>query len=1617
MKVFGTSLPGATLIPWGTDCAMVVSNIEPLPPCAAELVREYNMWTPNNESGGLFNFLTGPWKIDDDGNFKADLMKSTIPNHEFFVTKTKPLGELSETGFEATIKMEGAEQLIARTHAIRQSALVYIHQAFYSSHDPITVTLTEKSILVDWETKSISHDWILELCAGGFGGWHFASKFLSELDFPKCKFASIEVQLQAAVSNALNHDAVIVTKHSEVSQDFLSKIDRSVVFHQAVQDNEWLPMIAPIRPFAAVISAPCPPWSVSGLLRGLNDENGLVMLHCIGRARILQPEWIAMEQVAGFKCHNQYQTVLAAMNWAGYDLVEDVLVDQAEMTPVRRNRWLSIFCRTDLQRTDRQPWKRWIKRLSVTPANFDSFEELPLHECRNFEPTIRDAEMYLDSSLMPGALRPWTKSQMIQARIPGINQKQGTFMHNYGNSHNLPLSHLSNRGLFGFFVRQSDSFRFWTPWEEAMMHLQIGGLILLKPKEISWKILGNMISIPHGVLVLMNLFCQADPEKNYKSPTEIFQILFNSRLRNSNTTRLQDEFAWYLDQPHLVARMQNRLQKFVHQLGWSLRTEKEFLPDFPPGKWWHPVFGLQTDSHTDLPPTIDYAEGSVTTTDLVLATNLECGIYHVQSHDIDYCIDQVWSHQFRSSHKNDQELQANTKEVHETVILAPTALSAEKQDALQTNSTQIDESDENTVLLLRKESKLIIFDVPAQVSWSKLQQRLPGLPSKLFDHYGQLHSMDVPKTLSVLQEEMPLPIMPLSDEFDLLQLHQVQVEARTIPSIDTLQIHLKGTPTQLGHVAHLWSMAFPAEWQRQNGCVLHMQELDEAKIQLLFRSIPKHLHQGTTKTPSPSLKQIIPTRLFQTGMEVLQSPEPDALILLLKHQGRVLHVWKAAPNQTFDPVLDLLRHAFALQDFGFTPAVICKGKRCADKCTVGELQKSPLIESRSTRAIICHIVDPIQGGGQDFGAKNAWKQMLQSKTAALFLEYGIQMQQVAEFTSKLTDQVGFPRLQHLHHSTGAVNKHETFRELCQMCDISLPKGPTAIPLTDAKFAKLARTKNYLPAEEFEVEAYLLQEGYFKNEDDSNAAILSTFQPRSSGVFLSNAKQAEQWLSTQQPISEDELALFVVGLHDPSTTLTKSEIVAPAVNAEGKAVILQGVLIQLGSRSIKIPESDQPMVDSSSVHVCGIVVYKQDHDTATWDQILQAPVKTVKNLLALQGFANVLGRPWGRSFRLNDAPAPPHLADRTLFHAEVKPDRYEQLLARSGFIKIFLTPKDEDGKASQLYRIIWYQGQITTLETLTAGQAGVAGLVKNRKGFGLRVRREAFDSLWKLVNPGQALPEEHDDTFLYRVQPFPNGTSKEDLTNWGQQQDWSIHPIKTAGAKQWIVGAKTHPPPLLLWNGKPVIAHQIQKKQHKPPVIVAGPNHGHFRPTHTPAIEKSTDKPNIAAPESTTNIFRMGDPWADPWAKPSNSQRQAPINPPRSAASDKAPDASQPTRQIPGPVASQFQLQEQRLQAVEASLHNMQKQQADTTTQVQHLEKQLLTHQEDTKQGIAQLVADNKDFKQALLQQDQRLASSFDEIKKLFLQQGTKRSRPSPFSDESAAMHSLTDEEMVPDQNL
>ena len=119
-----------------------------------------------------------------------------------------------------------------------------------------------------------------------------------------------------------------------------------------------------------------------------------------------------------------------------------------------------------------------------TVRSYHAIRTMSASESFEYEPSVPVAAMYFDPNFLPGQHRVWTKKQILDFRIPGIDGKLPTFMSRYGQQHMLRPYQLTTKGLSGHFLRSGTSFGFWSPCEIALLHAQVAPLALLKPAAL-----------------------------------------------------------------------------------------------------------------------------------------------------------------------------------------------------------------------------------------------------------------------------------------------------------------------------------------------------------------------------------------------------------------------------------------------------------------------------------------------------------------------------------------------------------------------------------------------------------------------------------------------------------------------------------------------------------------------------------------------------------------------------------------------------------------------------------------------------------------------------------------------------------------------------------------------------------------------------------------------------------------------------------------------------------------------------------------------------------------------------------------------------------------------------
>eukprot|EP00438_Fugacium_kawagutii_P017322 Skav218208 [mRNA] locus=scaffold2232:217651:219168:- [translate_table: standard] len=497
-------------------------------------------------------------------------------------------------------------------------------------------------------------------------------------------------------------------------------------------------------------------------------------------------------------------------------------------------------------------------------------------------------------------------------------------------------------------------------------------------------------------------------------------------------------------------------------------------------------------------------------------------------------------------------------------------------------------------------------------------------------------------------------------------------------------------------------------------------------------------------------------------------------------------------------------------------------------------------------------------------------------------------------------------------------------------------------------------------------------------------------------MLLDARQADQWLQVTQSKVMDELALFVLGPIDVPSRFESSLLMAPAQDSLHREVILQGTLIQLGQKRVTIRSTEQPDVSTSDTIVASVTMWKADHDAATWEQCLQHPVRTVQTKLMQDGYDNIMLKPWGRQYQCDGVSVEPRRSTSMQFHAEfTMGPKFLTMLRRSGFNGIYMQPKKETGEPDNRWRIVWLgkEPRLHELEAKLANYAGVAGLVKTKRGMGIRVETQQFPTIWGCLFPDIEPPAHEHMKYVFKLHPVPLGVDSTVLKQWAEKQyDWRIKPLRSVGAKQWIISSNEIPSGILAFNTHPLILQQLPQKGTKMNhAVAAGP-----RMKTSPKVDDTKDG---------SSVFRTGDPHMDPWQPAAQARKQ--MNDVPTPAKSQSSSVSEP-RSVNGPIADRLQQQDSRMMELEANLKQL-KEGSDHQIQVLQqtqstLQSQLNQHAQQTQQGFDILRNDHnilqRTVTEAMTKQEGKLLQTFEELKHLITnQRGQKRETPEQPSDE------------------
>ena len=1304
---------------------------------------------------------------------------------------------------------------------------------------------------------------ILELCSGGFGGWRAGIQFLGEASERVTSTIAVDNDLQASTAYALSHKAILLKSAPDRNTFVQPASPLDWVLVASVTDQSWWPAIAKWQPHIITISAPCQPWSNAAHGDGLTRADGQLLLHCILMSRYFRPPVLLLEQVLGFAQHPHKPWIIRALHMIGYKLVFDKCMDLQDQSATTRVRWIGIATRVPAQ-LPTIPMPPWPRFEYITVQQMNPNIDIPDKHRPYLEINEQIKCIAQSVRFFRGNRNNLTPEALLASRIHTDQPKVPTFMASYGSQHLFDEDYLSRLGYFGHF--RSDAtfpfgFRFWHPAEALILHGILGPAYIDADFRLAWKHMGNQISLPHAILPLLYAFNLLTPSDFSLYPT--FAEYHDQRKQGDQMS------LWPVGDGFLLSETPPE-QEFIGHASVLLKAVKEDMQFHA----WSPTAGLIVDSQgldticqlTDTHPgdtspmsPVLSEPSQLSMTDqfvpvLPISLSHDAGVF-----DFWISADLPWHHA--------EAVWYMAFKVHTATLKDSTCKPVLLHCQDNMNCEQIFYplviTQGGSVSIIANLANLEILKHPALKS-----------QTKWWDQFGPIaeYQINQPHTLI-----LPEPLQFVDNMYLDLQLYTLfqvsNVSHQWISKQDLYVLTFEGDLVAQSILASVVSGLFSHTTLEQLGRKLTKHQTDH-KCVLVFEpqkgSCPPHQFGHALA--------IAAARVCLTNTSFHMQTAQQLIPIVIKWETRVL--WRGHWNADWT-VGDLLQYLTAILSIAIhrdISRIISRGAKISD-----EVKLSTLEFSKHHDAVALHLAPALHGGGGPT-TKNSQRTLHKNAIAAVLLEQGYDIQWTSKAVEQLTSQFGIPKLQAATSQPMGHQKLAAVKQLCSEAGITMPsfEKPTSGKNHDgAPWNKSKKSKTG----ELQIQSHDFQilPGFFLNADGTDSPVITHLRGQTTGICLLTPEQAAPWISANQKISPDELGGVIVGKLPNETTLSHEPIVVPCINRDKQQVLLSGVLVQFGGKAIKYQQGDSSKINAETSHLVAITLFNSDWTIEQWQEATRSPNQFIQRALEEDSISGAITAMWGKSLRAGRTPAAPGQATSMQVHVTVAEAHLSKLLSRSGFNKVYCTPKTTNGRLDSDYKVIWISGDVTKAITVAATTSHCMGLIRGKDHYGLRYTHANFSAAWQVINPGQKEPTKMSGDKIFKVDGLPFGSTQTMMQQWLQYIKWTAEPIKALGPQAWLLRSDDMPPPgLIMFNSSPVLVRLLPPRNDNSKPVLVGP-----RP-----------KP-VAHTEASTAAN------SDPWALWQGPRPQPPA-----------------TRTLEGPLEKRLGEQDDKIQALQKDMEKM-----------------------------------------------------------------------------------------------
>ena len=1405
---------------------------------------------------------------------------------------------------------------------------------------PLDFTYDTHAFVVPLPEKRPSPEIIhhLEMFSGGFAGWTAAAQLIEKISPARCQSVGLEIDPHVARTSALTHHACFTIPCHMLPTDLISKFDGTWIICADVCDQSWLPCIAQWNVDLISMSFPCQPWSGAAAGPGFHDPNAKILLHAVLQTRWIRPTCIALENVPGFYRHPHKKVLAKVLLLAGYKIVWEKCADIQDCLGVIRPRWLALAVRVNANLESLlMPWpsvpRTWSHRDSVIDG-LPAVDHLVISESALTLASDIQFCSWKDMKKCP------TPAEVLATRTNGPNDILPTFMAMYGSQHNLDPAFLRRHGFFAHFKAEDSSWpgkaRYWDPAEILLIHGIPEAAFVDADPTFSWKVAGNLISVPQAAMVLIPAFEFIGPHKIDAS--HFMQEFLVRKLKAATMTVTKVPRGIFLNQPDSCPT-----QVFLDSVEALFDLQHD-------GDLWLPTAGrvyyvpgkdLQSISNPAIAipcrvQDVVEVESSLEATLPFQVIQTACidfqGSHQVFGFDSNLsfsCFEQYWYQYYGACHVQDETPAFSVR-------LKPVTEVESRSNPLP-----------NVTVPTMHDQKLTFIQADPEVALCQ-HAFYETLPDDMFDLFGPIQKMhkatDMLLLTSVRIQHNPFP-------GDLLQLFstfaKVAMDFRWDHASDHVILSLQGISEHIQIVADFWTQALD----------LHSLAHLGRQTTLVHTAVGFEVHFAPCRShavcPPKLFKYALAIAAFRSMMDCIPTHDHPATLISIKWHGRALWHGELPCNLNVGILLQFLVWTLHPVHHGAPSRLVHKGRQMTMDATLAD---TPMLDLTAVSRL--HVILAMRGGAGN-STKNQQRIYQQSALAAILLEHGFELPWISATVELILNKTSLAKIQHVTSQPPGTTRIHTVLQLCREMNVEIPavtktvsrKPHDGLPWKPKK-AKSDDRLNPLD--------YQILPDFFKNQDDSSVRQLTSFQPQSNGLCLMLADQALPYLSGEQ-LSPDELGIVVLAQTPPNSSMTATKVVFPCWNPDQQMVLLTGFLYQFGARDIKIQQGDPHQVKAESCSLVALTMHRAEWGQEDWATLATKPIPFLRMIFDKAGLEHMVLSIWGKSLRCGKAPASPAQAESVQVHCSITTAKLNKFLSKSGFNSIYATPKLSSGRLDQSYKIIWISKDEAAPAVLAMKAPNCMGLVKGKSSMGLRFLEQDFGKAWDVLHPGIDKPVTIEGDLVFKAEGLPFGTTADMIKEWAGKTGWICAPIRALGPSAWLLRAASQPPQgLVMFNASPILIRYLPPKALPSSPVVLGPK-----------ASKTTPDP----------LTLQDDPWAS-WKGP------------RPTASTPGRPMDAPARSLDGPIATRLQHQDDKIQQLQASLDQVTALQTASNAEVsQRFEKIEKTQQANmqTVTGAIDSVRSeiDKSLQQVMQHNTKLLDSRLNDLKQL-LQQANKR---------------------------